>query len=184
VKPSEFFHFCPRCGSKQTGAVLGGHFECVKCGFRYYFNAGAAVAAFVEGKDGRWLFIRRAKEPGKGKLAPPGGFVDIGETGENAAQREIREELGVELSDLRFVCSQPNTYEFREVSYPTLDIFFTAKLNEGAEPRALEDVAGFGWYRAEEVAAEDLAFPSMQAAWKHVRATEETKRESRKDKTV
>jgi len=120
----------------------------------------------VEGEDGRWLFIRRAREPGKGKLAPPGGFIDIGETAEAAACREVREELGAELAGLRFIGSEPNTYLYREVSYPTLDIFFAARLAPGAQPKALEDVASFGWFKSSEVAEQDLAFPSMQAAWR------------------
>ena len=128
------------------------------------------MAAFVQGEDGRWLFIRRAREPGKGKLAPPGGFIDIGETAEDAAHRELREELGIEVADLRFLCSAPNTYFYREVSYPTLDLFFTARLAPGAQPKALEDVAHFGWFQAGEVQEQDLAFPSMQEAWRRLRS--------------
>jgi len=166
MKPSEFFHYCPRCGTKQATVPSGGVFDCASCGFRYFFNAGSAVAAFVRKDDGRWLFIRRAKDPGKGKLAPAGGFIDIGETAEAAVRREIREELGVEVRELRFVSSHPNAYHYREVTYPVLDLFFMADLAEGAEPRALEDVASFGWFKSSEVAPEDLAFPSMQAAWR------------------
>jgi ADP-ribose pyrophosphatase YjhB (NUDIX family) len=168
VKPIEFFNHCPQCGTKQGRSASEDFFECATCGFAYFINAGAAVAAFVQGGDGRWLFIRRAKEPGKGNLAPPGGFIDIGETAEDAAHREVREELGIELSELRFICSEPNTYLYREVSYPTLDLFFTARLAPDAQPRALEDVASFGWFQASEV--KDLAFPSMQAAWRKLRS--------------
>ncbi|HTH47238.1 MAG TPA: NUDIX domain-containing protein [Candidatus Limnocylindria bacterium] len=173
MTPIAHFHHCPRCGQAlAAGAKQAASLECGACGFRYYFNAGAAVAAFVRQGDGRWLFIRRAKEPGRGKLAPAGGFVDIGETAEAAIRRELREEIGVTLETVTFLCSQPNSYLYRDVTYPTLDLFFVATLAAGSEPQVLEEVTSFGWFKAQEVAAEDLAFPSMQAAWRQVLAGE------------
>jgi NADH pyrophosphatase NudC (nudix superfamily) len=169
MKPIAHFKFCPRCGKPLTdGAKANAVLDCNACGFRYFFNSAAAVAAFVRREDGRWLFIRRAKEPGRGKLAPAGGFVDIGETAELAVRRELREEIGIELSSMEFLCSQPNAYLYRDVTYPTLDLFFVATLAPGAEPQVLEEVTCVGWFTTNEVAAEDLAFPSMQAAWRQV----------------
>lgn len=170
--PIAHFHHCPRCGQPLAAdAKQPASLECGACGFRFYFNAAAAVAAFVRREDGRWLFIRRAKEPGRGKLAPAGGFVDLGETAEAAVRRELREEIGVTVATVTFLCSQPNSYLYRDVTYPTLDLFFIATLDSGSEPMVLEEVTSVGWFLANEVAAEDLAFPSMQAAWRQVRAT-------------
>lgn len=167
MRPIEHFQFCPRCGQPvREGAAQAAAFACGACGFRYFFNAAAAVAAFVRRGDGRWLFIRRAQDPGQGKLAPAGGFIDLGETAEAAVRREFREELGIELGPLSFLCSGPNTYLYREVTYPTLDLFFVTAMMDGAEPRALEGGAGFDWFEAADVRPEDLAFPSMQAAWR------------------
>ncbi len=170
--PIEHFHCCPRCGQPLSpGAKQAASLECGTCGFRYFFNAAAAVAAFVRREDGRWLFVRRAKEPGQGKLAPAGGFVDIGETAEAAVHRELREEIGVTLASVTFLCSQPNAYLYRDVTYPTLDLFFVATLAPGSEPKVLEEVTSVGWFTAVEVAPEDLAFPSMQAAWRQLLAS-------------
>ncbi|HYT59019.1 MAG TPA: NUDIX domain-containing protein, partial [Haliangiales bacterium] len=91
--PREFFHHCPRCGAKQAALPAGNSFKCAACGFLYYFNPAIAVAGFVFAADGRALFIRRAKEPAKGRLALPGGFVDFNETAEEALRRETREEV-------------------------------------------------------------------------------------------
>ncbi len=167
--PIEHFHHCPRCGQALASeAKQAASLECGACGFRFFFNAASAVAAFVRHPDGRWLFVRRAKEPGRGKLAPAGGFVDIGETAEAAVRRELREEIGVTLDSVTFLCSQPNAYLYRDVTYPTLDLFFVAALAIGSEPQVLDEVTSVGWFAAGEVAAEDLAFPSMQAAWRQV----------------
>lgn len=123
-----------------------------------------AIAVFIRRDDGPALFIHRAKDPGKGRLAPPGGFIDIGETAENAAPREIREEVGLELTELEFLCSQPNTYHYADVTYPVLDFFFTARAVNADAATALDDVAKCEWLDPLTVAPEAMAFPSMQAA--------------------
>ncbi|MFM7805475.1 MAG: NUDIX hydrolase [Verrucomicrobiota bacterium] len=145
-----------------------GPMACTACGFRLYFNPAVAVAVFVQDAAGRVLLIRRAKEPGAGKLAPPGGFIDVGERAEDAVHREVHEEVGLRLTDLRFLASQPNEYLFGGVLYPVLDLFFTARLADPAAASGEVDageVEAVGWHAPSDVAPGDLAFPSMRAAW-------------------
>jgi ADP-ribose pyrophosphatase YjhB (NUDIX family) len=164
MRPSQLFRHCPRCGQPGTGDPPERVFDCPGCGFRFFFSASNAVAVFVTRADGRALFIRRARDPGKDRLAPPGGFIDIGESAEDAARREIREEVGLELGPLAFLVSHPNTYPYAGVTYPVLDLFFTAPATHAEAATALDDVAGFAWLDPKSVAPEEMAFVSMQHA--------------------
>src|SRR5689334_8035538 len=106
--PAQLFACCPRCGVRRPPAAPRQPFHCDACGLHFYFNAALAVATLLLGPDDRILFIRRAKEPAQGKLAVPGGFVDIGETAEAALRREIKEEVNLEVGPLTFLCSATN----------------------------------------------------------------------------
>ena len=163
MKPSEHFHHCPRCGLAQSPPA-GNVFTCAGCGFTLHFSAANAAAVFVERDDRRVLLVRRAKDPARGKLAPPGGFVDIGETAEDAARREIREEVGLELRHLRVLCSQPNSYFYKDVTYPVLDLFFTAQAVDADRARALDDVESLCWIEPERIDPGEIAFASMRTA--------------------
>src|SRR5260370_53496 len=116
MKPIEHFQFCPRCGQRLERAASDQSLSCPACGFVYYFNPAIAAAAFILNASGQTLFIRRAKDPAKGKLAIPGGFVDVGETAESALRREIREEVNLGLGSLRYLCSATNQYQYKEVT--------------------------------------------------------------------
>ena len=157
---------------KQIAPPTGNAFICSACGFTFFFSAANATAAFVSRADGKVLFIRRAKEPAKGKLAPPGGFVDVGETAEEAVRREIREKVGLELSEIQFLCSHPNVYPYRDITYPVLDFFFCARAIAADQARALDDVASFCWLDPQEVFLEEIAFPSMRAALEKLRTSQ------------
>ncbi|MCR4953361.1 MAG: NUDIX domain-containing protein [Treponema sp.] len=123
------FNFCPKCGGRSVKNFYNRKWLCSDCGYELYCNIAAAVGVIIYDDDGNILFEIRAKNPRKGFLALPGGFVDADESAEQAVVRECKEELGVEISDVRFLCSNPNTYEYREVEYKTCDIFFAAKLS-------------------------------------------------------
>ena len=72
------FRFCPSCG-RAGGEWHGGReFRCPACGFRFFQNVAAACGVLVSHQS-RILFVERAKEPAKGLLGLPGGFVDPGE---------------------------------------------------------------------------------------------------------
>lgn len=170
MKPSSFFRFCPACGTARPSIRNGALLHCGACGFHFHFNPAVSVSAFLRRRDGRILLIRRARAPGRGMLAPPGGFVDIGETAEEALARELREEVGVDATSVRFLCSSTNRYRYREVTYPVVDLFFTARIQSPAKASALDDVREIGWFAPDEVESGRLAFPSMRAAWSRLRS--------------
>ena len=73
------FKYCPACGSSGFEEQDEKSKRCKRCGFEYYLNPSAAVAAFILNSRGQLLTLRRSKAPAKGTLDLPGGFVDIGE---------------------------------------------------------------------------------------------------------
>ena len=164
MEPYKFFNFCPKCGQHRAGRKAQSPFECDACGFVYYFNPAIAAAAFVVRDNQQVLFIRRAKEPAKGKLALPGGFIDMGETVEEAPRRELREEVQLEAAALEYLASFPNEYLYREITYRVLDFFFIARVTDPQNATAQEDVESICWLNPSTVPPEDIAFPSVRSA--------------------
>jgi NAD+ diphosphatase len=157
------FHLCPVCGSKDISYDSLKKYRCCACEWEFYQNTAAAVAGILE-FDGKVLAVIRNREPGLGKLDFPGGFVDPLESAEQALEREIREELNVELNSIRYLCSAPNIYSYKNVEYCTCDIFFTAKLKTDLFKIEQTEIAGYNWFAPEELNPEEFAFQSMREA--------------------
>ena len=153
------FKHCPRCAAARQNEGDAVRFVCETCGFVYYYNVAVSSAVLILDRDGQALFIRRARDPGRNKLALPGGFIDRGETAEMAAIREVREEAGVKLQSVQFLASFPNLYTYREVEYPIVDLFFTAHVT-AREASPLDDVTEVVWLPPNSLTDADLAFPS------------------------
>lgn len=132
------FNFCPNCGGKNIKNVNMRKWACPDCNYSLYNNIAAAIGLIIKMPSGKILFEKRAKEPRKGFLALPGGFVDPNETAEDACFRECIEEIGVKPTSIKFIATFPNTYEYKNILYKTCDIFFEATLPQNAELKIQE----------------------------------------------
>lgn len=177
MEPFEKFRFCPSCGGAFPEGRASQPLRCGACGFTYYFNTTCATAALLVRGDGMALFIRRAKDPAKGKLAMPGGFIDEGETAEAGVRREFVEEVGFAPEQIDFLCSYPNSYFYKELTYPVLDFFFVARARGDEQPEALDGVASVHWMDPLTVDPDEIAFPSMRYALEVYRQTLGTSRQ-------
>jgi 8-oxo-dGTP pyrophosphatase MutT (NUDIX family) len=138
---------------------------CGGCGFRIYLNTAAAVAGLVFDGAGRLMTVRRNREPRSGFLDLPGGFVDFGETAEEALAREVSEELGITVCGIEYYRSIPNTYLYGGVLYHTLDIFLTCRYGDGVDPgsiRANEEIMEIVYKRPGDISEDEIAFDSMK----------------------
>jgi ADP-ribose pyrophosphatase YjhB (NUDIX family) len=160
MEPFRLFRHCPKCGAPGGEGGPRQPFHCRVCGFHYYLNPAVAVAAILLGPDRRALFLRRAKDPGKGKLGLAGGFVDVGETAEDALRREIKEEVNLEVTRLEFLCSATNKYLYQGVTYPVLDFFFITGAADVSGALALDGVESFAWRDPSNLKADEMAFTS------------------------
>jgi len=152
------FLLCPMCGSKNIENHNNRKWFCPDCSFDLYNNVAAAVGIVIYDKYNNVLFEVRAKEPRKGYIAVPGGFVDFNESVEEAIIRECQEEIGFTIQKADYLCSAPNTYEYKGIEYKTCDLFFTAEL-----PPQFESIEAFiKALKAEE--SEVLAFESHRVA--------------------
>ena len=162
--------YCPQCGAAQVAVNLQRRFDCAACGFRLFLNVATGVAAVIR-CQGRVAWIERGQDPGKGLLDWPGGFVDPAENMEEAVLREVREELAIDLTAPRYLCSQPNFYPYAGVNYRTVDVFFGFELETEAPSSPNEEVQAVHWLRPSEVDEDSIAFSSVRAAWRWWRAT-------------
>ena len=165
MQPRQMFQHCPRCGVLLSDKGLS-PLQCSACGLTYFFNPTVAAAVFIHDPDNRYLFIRRAKEPAQGKLAVPGGFIDIGETAEEGGRRETWEEVGLHIGELRYVGSCLNEYLYKDVTYPVVDLVFVTDVIDGSSAKALDAVAAIEWRTLDSISPDELAFPSIVMGWK------------------
>jgi NADH pyrophosphatase NudC (nudix superfamily) len=160
------FNYCPICNSENIKFVQEHYFNCADCDFIYYHNVASAVAAIIVFED-KILFTTRAQSPGLGLLDLPGGFVDPNETLEQALSREINEELGVDITNWQYFCSQPNIYRPNNIEYRTLDSVFLSEQKNSLNFTLQEtEISKICWISPEQIDLEKIAFPSTKAALK------------------
>lgn len=162
------FHYCPNCGGKRINNINMRKWQCDDCGFVLYNNAATSVALIIRDNFGRVLFEVRAKEPAKSLLALPGGFVEPGESAEQACVRECAEEIGISPINIKYLVSFPNTYDYKNIQYKTCDMFFLAELEDmtNFKPQNTE-VMSIKWCNVnniQDVMNTPLAFDSARNA--------------------
>jgi ADP-ribose pyrophosphatase YjhB (NUDIX family) len=163
------FQYCPSCGSQNIRFEHNKVFYCPDCAFVYYHNTATATGCVISiGEE--ILLLTRAKEPARGKLDLPGGFVDPGEGAIEGLRRECREELGWDPGpNCVFFASFPNIYPYKGIVYNTCDFFFSASA-PGLRLKDLTlaegEIAGALLVKPTELRPEDLAFDSARRAIK------------------
>lgn len=159
---SDNFHHCPTCGAAALKPNSEKSVICSACGFVYFFNPAAAVAALIVNDKGELLVAVRAHDPGKGLWDLPGGFVDPGESAENAVIREIKEELNLDVESLEYLTSAPNTYPYKTVTYPTCDLAFICRVTDFSTLTAQSDIEAALFIRLDQIDLEKFAFDSIR----------------------
>jgi 8-oxo-dGTP diphosphatase len=155
--------FCPRCGAPGLEVAYPRSLHCAACGHRAFYNPKPVAATILRDRDDRdtfWL-LRRGFDPGAGRWTFPGGFVDLGESVEDAARREAMEEVGVQatINGLVGVYSRPQD----RVVLIVFDA--TAQAIPQTSPEATEVKA----YTMDEIPWDELAFWSTAAALRDAR---------------
>ncbi|HEY3294292.1 MAG TPA: NUDIX domain-containing protein [bacterium] len=102
--------FCSRCGGSLVQQQRDGRSRpvCPDCGHVVYLNPVPSVAAILF-REGRVLLVKRNIEPGIGLWCLPGGFIETGETTEQAVVREVQEETGLLCKTLDLVAARSIT---------------------------------------------------------------------------
>jgi NAD+ diphosphatase len=135
--------FCSVCGSRMAAVAEERARQCSGCGARVYPRISPAVIVAVL-RDDRILLARASKfaTPMHSVIA---GFVEPGETLEACVRREVMEEVGIEIKNIRYFGSQP--WPFPD----SLMIAFTAEYSSGTLKADHNEILEAGWYGAQEL---------------------------------
>ncbi|MFQ5933263.1 MAG: NUDIX domain-containing protein [Dehalococcoidia bacterium] len=154
------YRFCVRCaGELAPRVVKRGEPErlvCQRCEYVHYLDPKVSAGTILV-TDGKMVLVQRGTEPSYGKWVFPGGFVDRGETLEQAAIREAKEEVGVDVS----IDGLVGAYSYE--GSPVIIIVYAATIT-GGELRPLDEVLDLRLFLRDEIPWHDLAFPSTRDA--------------------
>ena len=125
-------------------------------------NVPIAALSIILNEKNELLVCRRAKEPAKGTLDLPGGFIDMDETGEEGVAREVLEETGLKVKQAIYQFSLPNIYIYSGFPVHTLDMFFLCTVEDMSHFSAMDDVADSFFLPLSEIRPEDFGLDSVR----------------------
>ncbi len=135
--------FCGKCG-RRTDPLEGERGRvCVGCGLHFFPRITPAIIVAVV-RDGKILLAQSSRFPAA-FYSVLAGFVEPGETLEECVRREVREEVGIEVENLRYFGSQPWPFPH------SLMVGFTASFAGGDLVLEEKEIVQAGWFDAEEV---------------------------------
>ena len=135
--------YCPRCGYRTRRLSNELAMACDKCRYRSYPRLSPCVLALVE--DGDRILLahhHRSNEPVYTVLA---GFIEVGESAEQAVLREVKEEAGVHVSNIRYLGSQ---------SWPfpgQMMLAYIASYESGELSRDKNELSDLRWFKKDEL---------------------------------
>ncbi|MGI6665107.1 MAG: NAD(+) diphosphatase [Christensenellaceae bacterium] len=140
----ENHQFCSRCGSKMRHSSWERALVCPACNLREYPKISPAVIMAVT--DGDRLAMIKGKGSTSGRYHLIAGYVEIGETLEQAVAREVYEEVGLRVKNIKYYKSQP--WPFSD----TIMVGFTAEL-DGEDVFTLQEseIAEAKWVKRDEI---------------------------------
>ena len=97
---------CPRCGRPTTRIEGEWGKKCAACDYEHYPHLHPCTITLVRDSKRRRVLLARKAEWAPGRYALVAGFVDNGESLEGCVRREVKEEVGVEVGEVRYVGSQ------------------------------------------------------------------------------
>ncbi|HLN61845.1 MAG TPA: NAD(+) diphosphatase [Symbiobacteriaceae bacterium] len=135
--------FCGRCGTPTTLRQGEWAMECPTCKELYFPRLSPAVIVLI--RDGDRALLGRSHRFPPGQYSTLAGFVEPGETLEEAVEREVHEEVGVQLTNIRYFGSQPWPFP------NSLMVGFTADYAGGEIRVQEEELADARWFRFDEL---------------------------------
>jgi 8-oxo-dGTP diphosphatase len=150
--------FCPYCGTRLTEKICEGspRLFCEQCDEPIYENPIPASCLVVVDNRNRVLLVKRSVEPKKGFWCLPGGFMELGESPEKAALRELEEETGLSgrIEMLLGVSSNPSAQYHTVLMVGYLIRQYTGTLTAGDDA---DDAVYFHYDELPEIAFESHA---------------------------
>lgn len=136
------FKFCPKCGRKLANKKVHGRSRlvCENCNFIFYQDPKPTVGVFIV-ENNKVLLAKRAVEPFKGWWDSIGGFMEEGETPQETAVRETKEETGLDIELLEILGVGKDNY----AGQPIVPIAFIGKINSG-KMKPGDDVKELRWF--------------------------------------
>lgn len=144
-------HFCGKCGVATVHSTTERAVICPKCGHIYYPRISPVVIIAITDRDR--ILLTKYSRKGTKRHSLVAGFVEIGETLEDAVRRETMEEVGLRVKNIRYIESQPWAFSSSLISgfAAEVDGDPTVHLNTDGK----DELASAEWIPRDELACED-----------------------------
>lgn len=158
--PLEAFRFCLVCG-KPANNIQDNILKCTNCNYKHFINSAPAAGILLKTNDNKYLLTKRGTDPYKGAWDVAVGFIGLEELFEEAAARELNEELHITAPIEKIIGSAYLTYPYQQVNLPVLAIVGIAKIN-AQEIQVDDDVAEIAFFTLEELSRVSMPYQNLQ----------------------
>lgn len=165
------FIYCPMCRTELLAKRIPDDGPerriCPSCKFIQWGNSKPTAAGVVLNEEGLVLLGRRVIEPFYGWWDIPGGFLEPAESPEAGLRREVLEETGLHVTDLKLIGVFMDVYGDPATEGPYEDLinfYYECRMVPGEAATAADDIDALKWFAPDDLLVEQVAFASNRAA--------------------